>query len=316
MSMLKYFFEAGTDRKLFDGLAISAEKELCEKYTGKFPVISISLKGVGGRDFEAAKNMLRSAVGNEAMRFAFLEQSERLTERERQRYSAVVYPDNDGSFAMSDKVLQDSLLILSQCLQKYYGKKVVILIDEYDVPLDKAYQSGYYDDMVELIRSLFGQAFKTNDSLFLAVLTGCLRVPKESIFTGLNNFSVYTVRDVQYNEYFGFADEEVREMLTYYGRMELVIPNKEIRWIFVDQIQEWFEEETVKDSRKMENLCRAFEENDTAAIEEGFNSYLSRTISIHDNSVRKNRKENFYHGILLGIFSNRDGWRVRGQVQC
>ncbi len=259
MSMLKYFFEAGTDRKLFDGLAISAEKELCEKYTGKFPVISISLKGVGGRDFEAAKNMLRSAVGNEAMRFAFLEQSARLTERERQRYSAVVYPDNDGSFAMSDKVLQDSLLILSQCLQKYYGKKVVILIDEYDVPLDKAYQSGYYDDMVELIRSLFGQAFKTNDSLFLAVLTGCLRVPRESIFTGLNNFSVYTVRDVQYNEYFGFADEEVREMLTYYGRMELVIPNKEIRWIFVDQIQEWFEEETVKDSRKMENLCRAFE---------------------------------------------------------
>ncbi len=315
MSMLKYFFEAGTDRKLFDGLAISAEKELCEKYTGKFPVISISLKGVGGRDFEAAKNMLRSAVGNEAMRFAFLEQSERLTERERQRYSAVVYPDNDGSFAMSDKVLQDSLLILSQCLQKYYGKKVVILIDEYDVPLDKAYQSGYYDDMVELIRSLFGQAFKTNDSLFLAVLTGCLRVPKESIFTGLNNFSVYTVRDVQYNEYFGFADEEVREMLTYYGRMELVIPNKEIRWIFVDQIQEWFEEETVKDSRKMENLCRAFEENDTAAIEEGFNSYLSRTISIHDNSVRKNRKENFYHGILLGIFSNRDGWRVRSNAE-
>ena len=183
---------------------------------------------------------------------------------------------------------------------------MVILIDEYDVPLDKAYQSGYYDDMVELIRSLFGQAFKTNDSLFLAVLTGCLRVPRESIFTGLNNFSVYTVRDVQYNEYFGFADEEVREMLTYYGRMELVIPNKEIRWIFVDQIQEWFEEETVKDSRKMENLCRAFEENDTAAIEAGFNSYLSRTISIHDNSVRKNRKENFYHGILLGIFSNRD----------
>ena len=116
---------------------------------------------------------------------------------------------------MSDKVLQDSLLILSQCLQKYYGKKVVVLIDEYDVPLDKAYQSGYYDDMVELIRSLFGQAFKTNDSLFLAVLTGCLRVPRESIFTGLNNFSVYTVRDVQYNEYFGFADEEVREMLTY-----------------------------------------------------------------------------------------------------
>ena len=143
--MLKYFFEAGTDRKLFDGLAISAEKELCEKYTGKFPVISISLKGVGGRDFEAAKNMLRSAVGNEAMRFAPLEQSARLTERERQRYSAVVYPDNDGSFAMSDKVLQDSLLILSQCLQKYYGKKVVILIDEYDVPLDKAYQSGYYE---------------------------------------------------------------------------------------------------------------------------------------------------------------------------
>lgn len=435
MSMLKYFFETGTDRQLFDGLAISEEKELCEKYMGQFPVISISLKGVGGRDFEAAKNMLRSAIGNEAMRFAFLEQSERLTKREQQRYSAVVDLDKDGSFAMSDKVLQDSLLILSQCLHKYYGKKVVMLIDEYDVPLDKAYQSGYYDDMVELVRSLFGQAFKTNDSLFLAVLTGCLRVSKESIFTGLNNFSVYTVRDVQYNEYFGFTDGEVREMLAYYdgmekydairewydgyrfgnvdvycpwdvinychalkmnptakpqsywintsgndiirkfiygakeatkaeieklvnggsirkkirqeltyreldtspdnlwsllfttgyltqygeteedGTVELVIPNKEICWIFVEQIQEWFEEETAKDSRKMENLCKAFEENDTAAIEEGFNSYLARTISIRDNSVRKNRKENFYHGILLCIFSNRDGWQVRSNAE-
>lgn len=435
MSMLQYFFEAGTDSRLFDGLAIAEEKQLCEQYMGKFPVISLSLKNVGGRYFKTAKAMLRSAIGNEAMRFSFLERSERLTRREQQRYSAVVRLGEDGSFAMTDEILQDSLLILSQCLRKFYGQKAVILVDEYDVPLDKAYQAGYYDDMVELIRSLFGQAFKTNDSLFLAVLTGCLRVSKESIFTGLNNFSVYTVKDVQYHEYFGFTDREVREMLACYeemgkydavrawydgyrfgkvdvycpwdvisychalkmdpeakpqnywvntsgndiikrlihgakegtkaeierlvaggsirkrirqeltyrdldakadslfsmlfttgyltqcgeaeedGTMELSIPNKEVRWIFVDQIQEWFEEETAGDRRKMESFCRAFEENDTAAIEEGFNSYLSKTISIRDSNARKYRKENFYQGILLGIFGNRDGWQVSSNAE-
>lgn len=436
MSMLRYFFEVGTDSRLFDGLAISKEKGLCEQYLGKFPVISISLKSVGGRNFEAAKAMICSAIGNEAMRFQFLERSEMLGERERQRYSAIVGLDKDGSFAMSDKILQDSLLILSQCLHKHYGQKAVILVDEYDVPLDKAYQAGYYEDMVELIRNLFGQAFKTNESLFFAVLTGCLRVSKESVFTGLNNFCVLSVKDVHFNEYFGFTDKEVREMLTYYdrmekydevrewydgyrfgnlevycpwdvisychalkmnpsatpqnywintsgndiirkfiyganavtkseieqlvdgesvrkkirqeltyreldakpdhlwsmlfttgyltqrgeaeedGTMELIIPNREVRWIFVDQIQEWFEEETVKDSRKMEAFCRAFEENDPAAIEEEFNSYLSRTISIRDNSVKKSMKENFYHGILLGIFGNRDGWQVRSNAEA
>lgn len=205
MSMLRYFFEVGSDSRLFDGLAISQEEELCRKYMGKFPVISISLRGAGGMDFETAKAMIRSAIGSEALRFTFLARSDQLTEWERARYLSVVDLDR-GAFAMTDEILRDSLVILSNCLYKHYGQKTIILIDEYDVPLDKAYQAGYYDRMVELIRSLFGQAFKTNDSLYFAVLTGCLRVSKESIFTGLNNFSVYTVKDVQYNEYFGFTD--------------------------------------------------------------------------------------------------------------
>ena len=217
MSMLKYFFEIGSDSTLFNGLEISKETELCAKYMGKFPVISITLKGASGRTFEEAMGMLRNIIGNEAMRFQFLLQSKQLTEIEHKRYEALINIDKTGSYTMSDELLKDSLLILSQLLQKHYNQNVVILIDEYDVPLDKAYQSGYYDAMVELIRVLFGNAFKTNGSLHLAVLTGCLRISKESIFTGLNNFKVYTVKDVRYKEYFGFTDQEVKQMLEYYG---------------------------------------------------------------------------------------------------
>ena len=434
MSMLKYFFETGSDSALFDGLEISKERELCDEYMGKFPVISITLKGATGMNFEEAKGLLRFIIGNEALRFQFLLQSDRLTAIERKRYEALVDMDKTGAFTMSDELLKNSLQILSQLLQKHYGQNVVILIDEYDVPLDKAYQSGYYDSMVELIRVLFGNAFKTNDSLKFAVLTGCLRISRESIFTGINNFSVYTVKDVQYNEYFGFTDEEVIQMLAYYDFMEkydsikewydgyhfnnldiycpwdvvsychalrmqpamepqnywvntssndivrrfinkadaatkdeieqlvnggtirkrikqeltyrdldssienlwsilfttgyltqcgqdadgmtgLVIPNREIRWIYEEQIQEWFREETRKDVRKLENLGRAFEENDTETIEKEFTSYLRKTISIRGTNTKKKMKENFYHGILLGLFAGMDGWKVRSNAE-
>ena len=434
MSMLKYFFEIGSDSALFADLEIAKEKELCAKYMGKFPVIAITLKGASGRTFEEALGMLRNIIGNEAMRFQFLLQSMQLTEIEHKRYEALINIDKTGSYTMSDELLKDSLFILSQLLQKHYHQSVVILIDEYDVPLDKAYQSGYYDAMVELIRVLFGNAFKTNSSLYLAVLTGCLRISKESIFTGLNNFNVYTVKDVQYKEYFGFTDNEVKALLKYYGftdkynrikewyngyrfgdldiycpwdvvsychalKMnpltepqnywvntssnsiirsflgranattkneieqlingktvkkrihqeltyrdldsrqdhlwsilfttgyltqcgtqtgdvtELVIPNKEIQWIFVEQIRDWFDDETIKNRERLENFCRAFEENNVVAIENGFQEYLEDMISIRDTSVRKGMKENFYHGLLLGILGNMDNWIVQSNAE-
>ena len=434
MSMLKCFFEIGSDKALFDGLEISRETQLCEEYQGKFPVISITLKGATGRTFDEVKRMLRNIIATEAMRFQFLMQSENLTQIERKQYEKLLVLNDDGEFAMSDVLLKSSLYTLSQLLKKHYQQDVIILIDEYDVPLDKAYQSGYYDDMVDLIRSLFGNALKTNDSLYFAVLTGCLRISRESIFTGLNNFKVYTVKDVRYKEYFGFTDVEVRQMLEYYGFLahydavkewyngylfgntsiycpwdvvnycgdlrdasvtspqnywvntssndiirrfvskantttrdelellidggsvkkmirqeltyrdldssidnlwsilfttgyltqrgtesgdltELVIPNREIRWIFVQQIREWFRKESVKDTEKLERFCRAFQENDTAAIEKGFNDYLWNTISIRDTSVRKEMKENFYHGILLGLLAYMDGWLVKSNAE-
>ncbi len=434
MSMLKYFFENGTDRMLFDGLDISREKELCDTFMGKFPVISITLKGAIGKNFAEAKSMLRRVMGKEAMRFPFLQQSDRLTAAERSQFEAFINTDQTGAFTMSDELLKDSLQSLSLFLQKHYGRKVIILIDEYDVPLDYAYRFEYYDDMVGLVRALFEAAFKTNDSLEFAVLTGCLRISKESIFTGLNNFRVYTIKDVRYKEYFGFTDSEVRQMLEYYGfssqydtvrewydgylfgnlgiycpwdvinycgdlrdgsvtkpqnywvntssndiirkflsraktatrneieqlisgnsikkmihqeltyrdldsepnnlwsilfttgyltqcgidtgdLTELVIPNKEIHWIFVQQIREWFHQETTKNLEKLESFCRAFQENDVAAIEEGFNAYLKRTISIRDTNTRKEMKENFYHGILLGLFGNMDGWDVQSNAE-
>ncbi|MCM1305063.1 MAG: ATP-binding protein [Lachnospiraceae bacterium] len=438
MSMLKYFFEYGCDSTLFDGLAISEERELCDKYMGNFPVISISLKDVNGRNMDEAKGMLRRIMGKEASRFLFLAQSDRLTRIEQKQFRALTRVNDEGLFVMADEILQDSLLILSQLLHRHYGQSAIILIDEYDVPLDKAYQSGYYDDMVSLIKGMFGQALKTNDSLCFAVLTGCLRISKESIFTGMNNFSVYTVQDAQYNEYFGFTDGEVRKMLAYYGWTEkygmirewydgyrfgdaeiycpwdvisychalrmnpsvkpqnywvntssneiirkflgraksstrneieqlidggsvqkkirqelayrdldsdlehlwsmlfttgyltrceredgddngtigLMIPNREIRWVFVEQIRRWFQEETAKDGEKIKDFCKAFQENDVPAIEAGFNAYLKKTISVRDISVRSGMKENFYHGILLGLFSHMDGWNIASNAEA
>ena len=435
MSMLKYFFEIGSDGTLFDGLEISMEKELCDKYMSNFPVISISLKNVSGITFENAKQQLRSIIGKEALRFSFLAESACLLETERKQYKALIHVNDNGVFAMPDELLGDSLLLLSSFLYKHYGQRTILLIDEYDVPLDKAYHAGYYDIMVDLIRTLFGQVLKTNSSLYFAVLTGCLRISKESIFTGLNNFKVYTVKDVQYNEYFGFTDMEVRKMLEYYGFMDkydiikewydgyqfgnlgvycpwdvvsychalkmnpsespqnywvntssndiirhfidradaftkdeieqlinghgikkemhqeltyrdldsdidnlwsllfitgyltqegddkegvskLIIPNKEIHWIFVQQIRKWFKDETKKDPNKLNDFRRAFEDNDTASIEKLFTSYLRKTISIRDTNVRKEIKENFYHGVLLGLFASMEGWKVKSNTEA
>ena len=440
MSMLKHFFEISSDTmpfdtcSLFDGLEISKEKELCDKYMGKFPVISISLKNAASNSFETAKKKVCSIIGDEASRFMFLAQSDRLSAIDHKRYEIITELNDLGEFAMSDELLENSLLILTRLLHKYYGQKTILLIDEYDVPLDYAYRSGYYDDMVGLIRALFGAAFKTNDSLEFAVLTGCLRISKESIFTGLNNFKVYTIKDVRYKEYFGFTDAEVKQMLEYYGfsgqynaikewydgylfgnlgiycpwdvinycgdlrdgsvtepqnywvntssndivrkfidgadattkdeieqlingghikkqiRQELTyrdldsdidnlwsllfttgyltqagdkedgistltIPNREIHWIYTQQIRSWFRDETRKDLHKLEAFCRAFMENDTAVIENGFTSYLDETISIRDTNVKKEMKENFYHGILLGLFANMRSWLVKSNAE-
>lgn len=434
MSMLKYFFQAGSDAALFDGLDISIEKELCDEYMGKFPVVFVSLKDVSGNNFSEAADMLRSVIGTEASRFPFLMQSSRLTEMERRQYKALINVNDYGEYTMSNILLSDSLSLLSHLLQKHYGKNAILLIDEYDVPLEKAYQNGYYDRMAEFIKKIFGKAFKTNDSLQFAVLTGCLRISKESIFTGLNNFKVYTVNDVLCNKYFGFTDTEIKELLSHYGFIdhydtirkwydgyqfgglhiycpwdvinycadlrsgntkkpqnywvntssndivrkfinqadastrdeigllidgdgirkeihqeltyrdldsdidnlwsllfttgyltqngeddrgisELVIPNEEIRWIYIRQIRKWFKDETKKDTRKLENFCMAFLENNVTAIEEDFTSYLKKTISIRDTSVRKEMKENFYHGILLGLFGHMSNWKVKSNAE-
>ncbi|MBO4976925.1 MAG: AAA family ATPase [Lachnospiraceae bacterium] len=215
MSMLKYFFEYGSDSSLFAGLEIEQEEKLCEEYMGKFPVISISLKGVSGSTFEAARSMFCSVIGREALRFQFLLSSDELTLVEKQLYAQLIKVEQE-SFSMAEADLVNSLLTLSELLRKHFGQKVIILIDEYDVPLDKAKQYGYYDSMVNLVRSIFSQALKSNDNLFFAVLTGCLRISKESIFTGLNNPKIFSITDVQFDEYFGFTNQEVEALLTYY----------------------------------------------------------------------------------------------------
>lgn len=436
MNMLKYFFSYGCDPALFDGLAIARETGLCEKYMGQFPVISVTLKGVDARSFEDARAALGTVIGNEALRFRFLLDSSRLSEEEKLRYRNLITIDRSGrqEFAMSEETLRGSLLLLSQLLCAHYGQKVILLIDEYDVPLDKAQHAGYYDEMVDLIRSLFGRALKTNSSIQFAVLTGCLRIAKESIFTGLNNFNVFSITNAQFDEYFGFSDQEVKNMLSCYGlekrydlikewydgycfgktdvycpwdvinyvnqlRFEpdakprafwintsgnailrmflqkmtmktrrelerlvngecvakrvneeltyrelyesidnlwsvlfttgyltsrgecengcrlLAIPNQEIRRIFTEQIFTWFQEEVRKDTPKLDAFCRAFQEGDAAAVEHQFNAWLRQTISIRDTGVRKNQKENFYHGVLLGLLSHREDWDLDSNAE-
>jgi hypothetical protein len=429
MSMLKAFFEIGCQKELFDGLKIAKEKELCEEYMGKFPVIFISLKDVCGNSFASAENSLKYLIGNEAIRFSFLENSNSLTEMQKNMYKAIVRVGDEGSFIMSEDTMKSSLNTLCILLSKHYNRKVILLIDEYDVPLDKAFQNGYYDEMVALIRNMFSSVLKTNPNLQFAVLTGCLRVSKESIFTGLNNLRVLSITDVSYDEYFGFTDGEVKELLEYYelsehydeiktwydgykfgnasvycpwdvinycydlranpkaipstywantsgnalvrrfidkstcqtqkeieqlisgesvvkpirqeltyseldgtienlwsvlfltgyltqvrqvdeSRYELTIPNKEIRGLFIDNIKNWFSDKIKSDVSKLDTFCEAFAKGDAATIERLFSDYLWNTISIRDTAAQKGRKENFYHGILLGLLSHKENWSV------
>ena len=433
MSMLRYFFEVGTDKTLFDGLYISQNEKICEEYMGKFPVIFLSLKSVEGLNFESAKYRFCDLVGKEARRFTFLLDSDNLTEEDKNIYRAIIAMQ-DGKYVMSEDILISSLQILSELLYKHYRIKTVILIDEYDVPLDKAFQNGYYREMVALIRALFGLALKTNDFLQFAVLTGCLRIAKESIFTGLNNFNVLSVMSPQFGECFGFTDEEVKEMLAYYGLSEhyeqmkqwydgylfgnvsvycpwdvinhcrdlrvdsdafpedywsntsgngivrrfidkanmqtkseieqliageeivkeirqeltydeldktidnlwsvlfttgyltqrgrvdgrcyrLAIPNREIRELFITQIREWFKDSVGRDKTTLDDFAAARLRGDESQVEKIFGDYLWNTISIRDTAVSKERKENFYHGILLGLFGFMDNWIVKSNVE-
>ncbi|MDR1700628.1 MAG: AAA family ATPase, partial [Lachnoclostridium sp.] len=232
MNMLKSFFEIGCDPELFVGLEIAKEADLCKEYMGKFPVISISLKSVSGDDFEMARALMCTLVGEEALRFQFLLDSIKLSDSEKERYHKLITigKSDQGNFVMSDDVLMASLRVLSGLLRKHYDQKVIILIDEYDVPLAKAFDKDYYDQMITLIRNMFEQALKTNDSMYFSVLTGCLRISKESIFTGLNNPKVLSITDVKFDEYFGFTDQEVRGLLEYYDLTE-----------FYNIIKEWYD---------------------------------------------------------------------------
>lgn len=437
ISMLKYFFEIGSDTSCFDGLKIMQEKALCKEYMGKFPVISISLKSVDGLKYESALAALRTVIGNEAGRFRFLHESSELDKDDKNSYDQLILMETKGNskYAMSDAALIDSLRTLSQLLEKHYGRKTILLIDEYDVPLDKAFQAGYYDEMVSLIRNLLGNALKTNDSLYFAVLTGCLRISKESIFTGLNNLKVHTISDVRYDEYFGFTNSDVDELLEFYGlssykdmirdwydgyhfgdtdvycpwdvinycdelladpgaepenywantsgndlirrllkkanqstksdveqlingetitktirqeltyrevedsidniwsvlystgyltcrrrvpgkRMKLALPNREVRELFIDLVKDWFEEITQADSGKISRFCAAFPSGDTDTIQEMLGNYLWDSISVRDTAVRRNMKENFYHGMLLGLLQSQDSWLVKSNAEA
>ena len=219
MSMFKSFFEIGCNKALFDGLEIAKETELCNTYMGRYPVISITLKGINGADYPTARSLMCSVIGNEALRFyELLINSDQLNEIEKKQYKQLIKVDtnNTESFVMPDSVLMGSLKILSTLLQKHYGERVIVLIDEYDVPLAKANEQNYYEKMIILMRNMLEQVLKTNDSLYFAILTGCLQVSKESIFTGLNNTNIFSIIDEDCDSYFGFTDYEVRELLEYY----------------------------------------------------------------------------------------------------
>lgn len=424
MSMFQCFFEIGCDKSLFDGLRIAEESTLCETYMGKFPVISISLKGIDAADYETARNLMVKVVNEEARRFQFLTESSRLTDTDKMLFGQLLQKK------MDDETLFCSLRELTELLRKHYEKQVIVLIDEYDVPLAKANELGYYDEMVRLIRGIFGSALKTNHNLYFAVLTGCLRVAKESIFTGVNNFNTFTTTDVDFDEYFGFTDAEVKEMLEEYqlgssyedvrewydgyrfgnvdvycpwdvicyvnkrrtdpalqpqnywlntsgnevvrhfiealgdgvtktemerliggeivqkeiheemtyhdlyadmgnvwsvlfmtgyltqrGRADgnlynLVIPNREIRNIFTEQIMKMFQEQAEQDGETLGRFCDALEQGNAEEVERCFTGYMRKTVSIRDTFVRKATKENFYHGMLIGLLGFKEGWTV------
>ena len=426
MSMLQSFFEIGKDKTLFDGLRISDNQELCEKYQGKFPVVSVSLKGINGATYEEARRFLIKTINEEARRLSVLSDSTELDETDHELLTQLKKKE------MTNDSLVYSIRELTELLEKHYGRKVIVLIDEYDVPLAKANENGYYDEMVLLIRNLFENALKTNSSLKFAVLTGCLRIAKESIFTGLNNFKVYSITDKSFDETFGFTDAEVRELLRYYGqekyyetvkewydgyrfgnvdvycpwdvinfcsdhladpglkpknywantsgnsvishfidsvgkpqkltRMELeqlvnggivqkeinseltykelyssidnlwstlfmtgyltqrgepsgnrynlVIPNREIRNIITNHILKMFKENVKDDGKTVSDLCDALLNQNPEKVELIFTEYMKKTISIRDTFAQKPTKENFYHGLLLGILGFKENWSV------
>ena len=426
MSMLQSFFEIGKDKTLFDGLRISDNQELCEKYQGKFPVVSVSLKGINGATYEEARRFLIKTINEEARRLSVLSDSTELDETDHELLTQLKKKE------MTNDSLVYSIRELTELLEKHYGRKVIVLIDEYDVPLAKANENGYYDEMVLLIRNLFENALKTNNSLKFAVLTGCLRIAKESIFTGLNNFKVYSITDKSFDETFGFTDAEVKELLRYYGqekyyetvkewydgyrfgnvdvycpwdvinfcsdhladpglepknywantsgnsvishfidsvgkpqkltRMELeqlvnggivqkeinseltykelyssidnlwstlfmtgyltqrgessgnrynlVIPNREIRNIITNHILKMFKENVKDDGKTVSDLCDALLNKNPEKVELIFTEYMKKTISIRDTFARKPTKENFYHGLLLGILGFKENWSV------
>lgn len=426
MSMLQSFFEIGKDKTLFDGLRISDNQELCEEYQGKFPVVSVSLKGINGATYEEARRFLIKTINEEARRLSVLSDSTELDETDHELLIQLKKKE------MTNDSLVYSIRELTELLEKHYGRKVIVLIDEYDVPLAKANENGYYDEMVLLIRNLFENALKTNSSLKFAVLTGCLRIAKESIFTGLNNFKVYSITDKSFDETFGFTDAEVRELLRYYGqekyyetvkewydgyrfgnvdvycpwdvinfcsdhladpglepknywantsgnsvishfidsvgkpqkltRMELeqlvnggivqkeinseltykelyssidnlwstlfmtgyltqrgepsgnrynlVIPNREIRNIITNHILKMFKENVKDDGKTVSDLCDALLNQNPEKVELIFTEYMKKTISIRDTFAQKPTKENFYHGLLLGILGFKENWSV------
>ena len=426
MSMLQSFFEIGKDKTLFDGLRISDNQELCEEYQGKFPVVSVSLKGINGATYEEARRFLIKTINEEARRLSVLSDSAELDETDHELLTQLKKKE------MTNDSLVYSIRELTELLEKHYGRKVIVLIDEYDVPLAKANENGYYNEMVLLIRNLFENALKTNNSLKFAVLTGCLRIAKESIFTGLNNFKVYSITDKSFDETFGFTDAEVKELLRYYGqekyyetvkewydgyrfgnvdvycpwdvinfcsdhladpglepknywantsgnsvishfidsvgkpqkltRMELeqlvnggivqkeinseltykelyssidnlwstlfmtgyltqrgepsgnrynlVIPNREIRNIITNHILKMFKENVKDDGKTVSDLCDALLNQNPEKVELIFTEYMKKTISIRDTFAQKPTKENFYHGLLLGILGFKENWSV------
>ena len=427
MSMLKCFFEIGVDKTLFDGLAISKETALCEECMGKFPVVFISLKDVDGLTFKEAYGKLHEIIQKEIRRLYFLTESSKLSEMDKQAFNKLASTDEEVE-------IQKSLALLTELLYKHYGQKTILLIDEYDVPLDKAFQHGYYKEMASLIRGLFSPALKTNDFLQFAVLTGCLRVSKESIFTGLNNFKVLSITDSRFDEHFGFTDVEVKMLLEDYdlldhyddtrrwydgyrfgnvdvycpwdvinyvdllhndphaepqafwinssgndlvkrfvdkadkttqgeierliageaiekavrleltydeidnsidnvwsvlfttgyltqtgeverGVYKLVIPNREVREVFILQIQEWFKKTVVQDEKPMQAFCRAFLSGNAEEIQKRLTIILGKMISILDTKARDEQKENFYHGLLLGLLRSDPTWSILSNAE-
>ena len=424
MSMLEHFFSIEGDKGIFEGLKISKDTELSEEYMGRYPVIFVSLKGINAGSYDTAFRLMVETIKSAAKKAKILKISDKLDDDEKEDYRALLDKD------MDEATLFLSLKTLSELLEKHYASKVILLIDEYDVPLAKAFENGYYDQMVFLIRNLLEQVLKTNNSLKFAVMTGCMRISKESIFTGLNNLKVLSITDERYDEYFGFTDTEVKEMLKYYeiedhyeeikswydgycfgstevycpwdvlnycdkvkdhadsfpenywintssndavkkfiqmsdnvttkreienllageeitkeihqeliypemyqslenvwsllfmtgyltqrGRVDakrykLVIPNLEIRDIFKTQITEYFKESVAKDGDMLGRFCEALKNGEEKKVEDIFESYLKKTISIRDTFVKKSSKENFYHGILLGILGVKEEWYV------